>query len=134
MMEYPMPLCIFCRHCHEHNLAARVPSCNAFPDAVPDKIFFESGDHRKPWPGDNGIQFEPRKLTRREKSYLEDVYSIKIKSTKMSDKRPLSEKAWHKITVTDAFVVIVALMPHLLHLLYLCLAIYLLFRIILWLA
>lgn len=61
MSEYMSPLCSFCKHCRgRHGFADRVPYCDAFPDGIPDKIYFECGDHRKPFEGDNGIRFERR--------------------------------------------------------------------------
>lgn len=35
------------------------PSCDAFPDGIPDAIYDEGFDHTKPYEGDSGIQFEP---------------------------------------------------------------------------
>ena len=32
--------------------------CIAYPDGIPYAIITEKHDHRKPFPGDNGIQFE----------------------------------------------------------------------------
>lgn len=34
-------------------------TCKAFPDGIPPKVQFLEFDHHKPYPGDNGIQFEP---------------------------------------------------------------------------
>lgn len=35
--------------------------CDAFPDGIPNDIVTEKHDHHFPYPGDNGILFEPRK-------------------------------------------------------------------------
>jgi len=32
--------------------------CTAFPDKIPDAIAYGDNPHRKPYPGDHGIQFE----------------------------------------------------------------------------
>lgn len=34
--------------------------CDAFPDAIPVKLVLNQHDHRHPYPGDNGIRWQPR--------------------------------------------------------------------------
>jgi hypothetical protein len=36
------------------------PKCDAFPAGIPHEILFSQADHRKPYPDDLGIQFEPK--------------------------------------------------------------------------
>lgn len=38
------------------------PKCNAFPKGIPDEIWQGKNNHRSPYPGDNGIQFQAAKL------------------------------------------------------------------------
>ena len=33
--------------------------CKAFPDGIPEKIASGEVGHTEPYPGDNGIQYEP---------------------------------------------------------------------------
>ncbi|MBI4245209.1 MAG: hypothetical protein HY606_14055 [Planctomycetes bacterium] len=49
-----------CMKC-EHFDDSTWHSCKAFPDQIPLDIFGEVHDHKKPFKGDNGIRFEPRK-------------------------------------------------------------------------
>jgi hypothetical protein len=39
-------------------------ACEAFPGQIPMSIQMGSYDHRHPWPGDNGIRFEPKPNTK----------------------------------------------------------------------
>lgn len=63
-------LCPGCVHRHEI-LGLRPPTCDAFPDGIPRKIYIDGADHRKPFKGDGGVRFEPIPLvgTAIEESY-----------------------------------------------------------------
>lgn len=53
-----MPVCMSCAHFHED---ADGLVCDAYPEGIPDGILTGESDHREPYPGDHGIQFEPIK-------------------------------------------------------------------------
>ena len=48
--------------CHgcKHRDPVDVTKCRAFPLGIPSQILSGRWDHRKPFPGDGGIQYEPR--------------------------------------------------------------------------
>lgn len=48
-----IPQCEGCKHYKHDGL-----TCDAFPNRIPDVIFVNEFDHRKPFKGDRGIQFE----------------------------------------------------------------------------
>lgn len=48
-----LPSCVLCRHKNDD------ATCTAFPKGIPLPILNAEHDHRQPYPGDNGIQFEP---------------------------------------------------------------------------
>ena len=49
------PICLRCKHFNDDERFA----CGAFPNGIPEAIVLSEHDHRKPYPGDNGIRFEP---------------------------------------------------------------------------
>lgn len=46
-------------HCFQCRHYTGKRRCAAFPDGIPDDIWWDSVDHRKPHQGDHGIRFEP---------------------------------------------------------------------------
>jgi len=51
-MTTPLPQCPTCKH------YIGLGRCAAF-ERIPSKIVAGKHDHREPYPGDNGIRFEP---------------------------------------------------------------------------
>jgi len=68
-MSGPAPMCLYCVHFRsaigpigKGGSRTGPPGCAAFPrpPGIPDVIFDNGFDHRKPYEGDHGIQFEPK--------------------------------------------------------------------------
>lgn len=55
MTSFSAPICMACLHRH---IEGDGFTCDAFPDGIPDEIIQSEADHREPFPGDQGIQFE----------------------------------------------------------------------------
>lgn len=51
--DFYFPLCNNCKH------KTGDITCAAFPEGIPIEILSGEFDHKKPYPGDNGIHFEP---------------------------------------------------------------------------
>lgn len=52
------PKCTKCKYYDADNPDI-YPVCKEFSDGIPRDIWGERINHEKPYPGDNGIQFEP---------------------------------------------------------------------------
>ena len=53
MPSFRDPLCYYCTHRNTDNKR----TCAAFPELIPEDIYYRSGDHTTPVAGDNGIVF-----------------------------------------------------------------------------
>lgn len=65
-MRFIPRLCEICKHYNGEQ------KCNAFPQGIPDDVFYFGFDHRKEYPGDNGIRFEIRHSCNYCANYIKD--------------------------------------------------------------
>jgi hypothetical protein len=61
------PICVTCKHYtgvrteqseERDTIDELVYMCSAFPEGIPPEIVLGDNDHRKPYEGDNGIQYD----------------------------------------------------------------------------
>ncbi len=55
-----------CSYCVHWDTSSMKPQCQAFPDGIPRAIWLGEHNHRTPYPGDHGIQFEAVPVKQRE--------------------------------------------------------------------
>ena len=58
-MTLPFVQCATCRHFYRANFGGNY--CDAFPKSpgIPAAIITGEHDHREPFPGDNGVRYQP---------------------------------------------------------------------------
>lgn len=74
----PAPICLICKRLGDTIRISdeeRRYTCEAFPDGIPDEIFFKAFDHRNPYPGDKGIRF----VVREDRKAQLEMYDALIK-------------------------------------------------------
>lgn len=54
------PICMYCRWFNKKDEEGL--SCRAFPEGIPEEIYMNEFDHRKPHEGDRGFTFTPRSV------------------------------------------------------------------------
>lgn len=54
-----VPICFGC--VHFRGMVEGKVRCAAFPEGIPKELTTKNAVHNSPFPGDNGIQFEPYK-------------------------------------------------------------------------
>lgn len=59
------PQCLDCRHFRRPPAGGPGDvACDAFPAGIPREILLARHDHRRAFPGDRGIRFEPKEAAR----------------------------------------------------------------------
>lgn len=58
-MTLPIVQCAFCRHFKSGRREGNFCTAFPFPPGIPQEIIDGEYDHRNPYPGDNGVRFEP---------------------------------------------------------------------------
>ena len=75
-MSMGQPICSLCKRLQGDR------QCEAFPVLIPNRIYFDSFNHRKPFPGDNGILFLFDEKKKKFESLLKNYTDITAQETK----------------------------------------------------
>ena len=83
-----LPLCSICKDKHQDSLTFRslFPTCDAFPDGIPEAVRKNRIDHRKPFAGDNGIRFELAEDSEASRQLLDSFDSLFENKDKLNRK------------------------------------------------
>ena len=80
-----LPLCVDCKYFR----GAKNGECEAFPKHIPDQLWAGKVRHDNPYPGDRGIQFQPRDIS----EFLSVVDLAKLLSV---DPKTIYRAVWSK--------------------------------------
>lgn len=75
-----------CRHCRHLHLPAR-RTCAAFPDGIPEELWWATRGHREPFPGDHGIQYAERPFVERPAGYYDVPDFLRKKTAETDDEQ-----------------------------------------------
>lgn len=57
-------VCSRCEHLDPRSPLGKIKVCKAFPKGIPPEIWTGENDHTAPFPGDRGIQFKKKRLSK----------------------------------------------------------------------